>query len=162
MHPFSALTIGIFVAGYTTARWDLVTRLYELAIFAWDYGVVVSLARRPHLVSQHAQPAHLECLLKIPATERVTVADLSLYPRHSRAPHTVLSYCRCSSSSSSYLWHVLQSENQTWYDHSSGLWSSSSRPSRYAPLTYPEASSVHWFRHICTGAAETERVVLES
>lgn len=42
MHPFSALTLGIFVAGYTTARWDLVTRLYELAIFAWDYGVVVS------------------------------------------------------------------------------------------------------------------------
>jgi hypothetical protein len=51
MHPFSALTIGIFVAGYTTARWDLVTRLYELAIFAWDYGVVVSLAPHPHTVS---------------------------------------------------------------------------------------------------------------
>jgi phosphatidylinositol glycan class Q protein len=43
MHPFSILTLGIFVAGYTTARWDLVTRLYELAIFAWDYGVVVRL-----------------------------------------------------------------------------------------------------------------------
>ena len=43
MHPFSILTLGIFVAGYITARWDLVTRLYELAIFAWDYGVVVSL-----------------------------------------------------------------------------------------------------------------------
>lgn len=42
MHPFSALTLGIFVAGYTTARWDLVTRLIELAIFAWNYGVVVS------------------------------------------------------------------------------------------------------------------------
>ncbi|KAL6400712.1 N-acetylglucosaminyl transferase component [Ilyonectria robusta] len=28
--------------GYTTARWDLVTRLYELAIFAWENGVVVS------------------------------------------------------------------------------------------------------------------------
>lgn len=42
MHPFSVLTIGIFVAGYTTARWDLVTRLYELAIFAWDHEVVVS------------------------------------------------------------------------------------------------------------------------
>jgi phosphatidylinositol glycan class Q protein len=42
MHPFSILTLGIFVAGYITARWDLVTRLYELAIFAWDYGVVVS------------------------------------------------------------------------------------------------------------------------
>lgn len=43
MHPFSVLTLGIFVAGYTTARWDLVTRLYELAIFAWDYGVIVRL-----------------------------------------------------------------------------------------------------------------------
>lgn len=44
MHPFSTLTIGIFVAGYITARWDLVTRLYELAIFAWEYGVLVRLA----------------------------------------------------------------------------------------------------------------------
>ena len=42
MHPFSVLTLGIFVAGYITARWDLVTRLYELAIFAWEHGVVVS------------------------------------------------------------------------------------------------------------------------
>ena len=41
MHPFSILTLGIFVAGYITARWDLVTRLYELAIFAADHGVVV-------------------------------------------------------------------------------------------------------------------------
>ncbi|KAI1043405.1 hypothetical protein LB505_002156 [Fusarium chuoi] len=40
MHPFSILTLGIFVAGYITARWDLVTRLYELAIFAWENGVV--------------------------------------------------------------------------------------------------------------------------
>jgi hypothetical protein len=45
MHPFSVLTLAIFVAGYITARWDLVTRLYELAIFAWDHGVVVSLCR---------------------------------------------------------------------------------------------------------------------
>ncbi|KAG6010562.1 hypothetical protein E4U21_005915 [Claviceps maximensis] len=43
MHPFSILTLGIFVAGYITARWDLVTRLYELAIFAAEYGVVQSL-----------------------------------------------------------------------------------------------------------------------
>ena len=42
MHPFSILTLAIFVAGYITARWDLVTRLYELAIFAADHGVVVS------------------------------------------------------------------------------------------------------------------------
>ncbi|KAL9000840.1 MAG: hypothetical protein Q9169_000594 [Polycauliona sp. 2 TL-2023] len=40
MHPFSILTLAIFVAGYITARWDLVTRLYELAIFAVDHGVL--------------------------------------------------------------------------------------------------------------------------
>ncbi|PHH85130.1 hypothetical protein CDD83_862 [Cordyceps sp. RAO-2017] len=45
MHPFSILTLGIFVAGYITARWDLVTRLYELAIFAAEYGVVTRAAR---------------------------------------------------------------------------------------------------------------------
>ena len=43
MHPVSVLTFGIFLAGYITARWDLVTRLYELAIFAWDHGVVVCI-----------------------------------------------------------------------------------------------------------------------
>ncbi|KAI9843088.1 MAG: phosphatidylinositol N-acetylglucosaminyltransferase subunit gpi1 [Sclerophora amabilis] len=45
MHPFSVLTLSIFVAGYITARWDLVTRLYELAIFAWDHGVVTRTAK---------------------------------------------------------------------------------------------------------------------
>ncbi|KAI0206831.1 N-acetylglucosaminyl transferase component [Astrocystis sublimbata] len=44
MHPFSVLTLAIFVAGYITARWDLVTRLYELALFAWDNGVISRLA----------------------------------------------------------------------------------------------------------------------
>lgn len=48
MHPFSVLTLGIFVAGYITARWDLVTRLYELAIFAWDHGVVVRTTGPPY------------------------------------------------------------------------------------------------------------------
>ena len=43
MHPFSVLTLGIFVAGFITARWDLVTRLYELAIFAADHGVLGSM-----------------------------------------------------------------------------------------------------------------------
>ena len=57
MHPFSILTLGIFVAGYITARWDLVTRLYELAIFAWDYGVVVSQT----LLVVLGQPRH-HCL----------------------------------------------------------------------------------------------------
>ncbi|KAH7362319.1 phosphatidylinositol N-acetylglucosaminyltransferase subunit GPI1 [Plectosphaerella cucumerina] len=45
MHPLSVLSLGIFVAGYITARWDLVTRLYELAIFAWDHGVVTRAAK---------------------------------------------------------------------------------------------------------------------
>lgn len=43
MHPFSVVTLAIFIAGYITARWDLVTRLYELAIFAADHGVVVGI-----------------------------------------------------------------------------------------------------------------------
>jgi hypothetical protein len=51
MHAFSILTIGIFVAGYSTARWDLVTRLYELTIFAWDHGVVARAAKGFALLS---------------------------------------------------------------------------------------------------------------
>jgi hypothetical protein len=46
MHPFSVLTLGIFVAGYITARWDLVTRGIDLCIFAWEHGVVVSPYRK--------------------------------------------------------------------------------------------------------------------
>ncbi|KXT16074.1 hypothetical protein AC579_7124 [Pseudocercospora musae] len=45
MHPVSVLTFAIFLAGYITARWDLVTRLYELAIFAWDHGVISRAAK---------------------------------------------------------------------------------------------------------------------
>ncbi|ETS73684.1 hypothetical protein PFICI_14630 [Pestalotiopsis fici W106-1] len=45
MHPFSVVTLAIFVAGYGTARWDLVTRLYELALFAWDKGVITRAAQ---------------------------------------------------------------------------------------------------------------------
>jgi phosphatidylinositol glycan class Q protein len=41
MQPLSVLTVGVFFFGYITARWDLVTRLYELAIFAWDHGIFV-------------------------------------------------------------------------------------------------------------------------
>ncbi|KIX06871.1 uncharacterized protein Z518_04847 [Rhinocladiella mackenziei CBS 650.93] len=51
MHPFSSLTICIFVAGYITARWDLVTRLYELAIFAWDHGVVARATKAFAIIS---------------------------------------------------------------------------------------------------------------
>jgi phosphatidylinositol glycan class Q protein len=51
MHAFSILTLGIFVAGYSTARWDLVTRVYELAIFAWDHCVVTRAAKGFGLLS---------------------------------------------------------------------------------------------------------------
>ncbi len=57
MHPFSVLTLGIFVAGYITARWDLVTRLCELAIFAWEYGVVVSTLAGPSMTPTPARLA---------------------------------------------------------------------------------------------------------
>lgn len=43
MHPFSVLTLGIFIAGYITARWDLIAQLYAVTIFAWEHGVVVSI-----------------------------------------------------------------------------------------------------------------------
>lgn len=111
MHPFSALTLGIFVAGYTTARWDLVTRLYELAIFAWDYGVVVS---RP------VPPAASHPALRTRApfrSHRRNLADLTRASPHlSCAPRTVSSSSRPSSSVSFSLWHVWQQESQTWYD----------------------------------------------
>lgn len=51
MHAFSIVTLGIFVAGYSTARWDLVTRLYELSIFAWDHGVLIRAAKGFALLS---------------------------------------------------------------------------------------------------------------
>lgn len=51
MHAFSIVTLGIFVAGYSTARWDLVTRLYELSIFAWEHGVIARTAKGFALLS---------------------------------------------------------------------------------------------------------------
>lgn len=61
MHPFSILTLGIFVAGYITARWDLVTRLYELARFAWNHGVVVRFTFVPCLLVSNMQRLTLVC-----------------------------------------------------------------------------------------------------
>jgi phosphatidylinositol glycan class Q protein len=67
MHPFSTLTLGIFVAGYITARWDLVTRLYELAIFAWDHGVIGRAAKGFAILSVFF------LLLAIPAQRIATI-----------------------------------------------------------------------------------------
>lgn len=45
MHPISVLTFAIFFLGYATARFDLIIRLYELALFAWDRGVITRAAK---------------------------------------------------------------------------------------------------------------------
>lgn len=74
MHPFSILTLGIFVAGYTTARWDLVTRLYELAIFAWDYGVVTRAAKGFLVLS-------LVFLIVFIPVERLATREANVHPR---------------------------------------------------------------------------------
>ncbi|KAK4124495.1 Gpi1-domain-containing protein [Parathielavia appendiculata] len=74
MHPFSILTLGIFVAGYITARWDLVTRLYELAIFAWKYGVVTRAAKGFAVLS-------LVFLLIFLPVERLATREGNLHPR---------------------------------------------------------------------------------
>ncbi|KAF9731466.1 hypothetical protein PMIN06_000428 [Paraphaeosphaeria minitans] len=74
MHPFSILTLGIFVAGYSTARWDLVNRLYELAIFAWDHGVVWRTAQGFAVLSV------LFFLVVLPV-ERLASHEVNLHPR---------------------------------------------------------------------------------
>jgi phosphatidylinositol N-acetylglucosaminyltransferase subunit Q len=74
MHPFSSLTIFIFVAGYITARWDLVTRLYELAVFAWDHGVISRAAKAFTIISL------IYVGLAIPL-ERLAAHEASVHPR---------------------------------------------------------------------------------
>ncbi|APA14302.1 uncharacterized protein EAE98_011934 [Botrytis deweyae] len=74
MHPFSILTLAIFVAGYITARWDLVTRLYELAIFAWDHGVVARTLKGFAILS-------LFFFLFIIPVERLASRETTLHPR---------------------------------------------------------------------------------
>jgi len=74
MHPFSVLTLGIFVAGYTTARWDLVTRLYELAIFAWDYGVITRSLKAFLVFS-------IFFVVLIVPIERIAARESDIHPR---------------------------------------------------------------------------------
>ena len=74
MHPFSILTLGIFAAGYITARWDLVTQLYELAIFAWDHGVITRTTKGFAVLSV------IFVLILIPA-QRLAAYEIKLHPR---------------------------------------------------------------------------------
>ncbi|KAL2186229.1 Gpi1-domain-containing protein [Thermothelomyces heterothallicus CBS 203.75] len=61
-------------SGYITARWDLVTRLYELAIFAWTYGVVTRAAKGFVVLS-------LVFLCIFLPVERLATREGDLHPR---------------------------------------------------------------------------------
>ncbi|KAF2001673.1 N-acetylglucosaminyl transferase component Gpi1 [Amniculicola lignicola CBS 123094] len=74
MHAFSIVTLGIFIAGYSTARWDLVTRLYELAIFAWDHSVVTRAAKGFAVLS------FFFLVVFIPV-QRIATHETDLHPR---------------------------------------------------------------------------------
>ena len=74
MHPFSVLTLGIFIAGYITARWDLVTRLYELTLFAADHGVVARAAKGFAILS-------VFFFLFVLPVERLAAHETALHPR---------------------------------------------------------------------------------
>jgi hypothetical protein len=74
MHAFSIVTLGIFVAGYSTARWDLTTRLYELALFAWDHGVIARVAKGFAILT-------ILFLLIILPFERIASREIELHPR---------------------------------------------------------------------------------
>lgn len=74
MHPFSILTLAIFVAGYITARWDLVTRLYELIVFAWDKGVIVRAAQGFALLT-------LTFTLVLIPVQHIARVEADLHPR---------------------------------------------------------------------------------
>jgi hypothetical protein len=82
MHAFSIVTLGIFVAGYSTARWDLVTRLYELSIFAWDHGVLIRAAKGFALLSVFF------ILLVLPVARiAASETDLVSLADHTRSQH---------------------------------------------------------------------------
>ena len=85
MHAFSILAWAIFVAGYITARWDLVTRVCELWTFAWDYGVVVRLGCLAPPQPTLSAASSNQCSTPGPRRQGVCVPHLLLranpYPR---------------------------------------------------------------------------------
>lgn len=74
MRLFSLVALAVFVAGYSTARWALVTRLYELVLFAWDYGVVIRAAKGFVALSV------CFVLIALPL-ERLAAREIELHPR---------------------------------------------------------------------------------
>lgn len=73
MHPLG-ITIVIFVAGYITARWDLITQLIQLGIFAYDHGVVARAAKGFAVLS-------IVFFVFVIPFERLAASETSLHPR---------------------------------------------------------------------------------
>ena len=73
MHPLG-IFLAIFVAGYITARWDLITQLIELAIFAYEHGVVNRAAKGFAILS-------VFFFIFVLPLERLAAYETSLHPR---------------------------------------------------------------------------------
>ena len=142
MHPFSVLTLGIFVAGYITARWDLVTRLYELAVFAWDYGVVVSSVSAGLLLGLELPPSN-HCPVQTRAAKgfgALTLIFLAILIPVERLATREANLVRLPPPSPYGLRHV-----------------------ESVLISYaPPAPSIARFRNFRQGAAEEERIVLRT
>lgn len=73
MHPLGIFT-AIFVAGYITARWDLITQLIELGIFAYEHGVVTRAAKGFAVLS-------IFFFVIVMPLERLAAYETRLHPR---------------------------------------------------------------------------------
>ncbi|KAH8148796.1 uncharacterized protein LAJ45_07139 [Morchella importuna] len=62
------LAILVFIAGYITARFSLITQAVELAYFAWDNGVVVNTPFSRSHPSDNSSPPWLGWKLILPTT----------------------------------------------------------------------------------------------
>lgn len=143
MHPFSVLTLGIFIAGYITARWDLVTRLYELAIFAWTYGVVVS---KPHPI-----PSSF-ALRRLQAIRLLTKRGLHAVSRHQ-------SICRAHPRLPPHF-HPCRTSCDPRGEPGTTMSASSLRPARI-PADQPfQAPTFNRIRHICQRATKATGLFL--
>ena len=99
MHPISVLTFGFFLAGYITARWDLVSQLIELAVFGWERGVFTRAAKGFGVLSiffvlvlipiERIASKEAELVSISEGTAALIVADC--IPQHPRPPDTGIS-----------------------------------------------------------------------
>ncbi|KAK6345125.1 phosphatidylinositol N-acetylglucosaminyltransferase subunit gpi1 [Orbilia javanica] len=76
MHPSLTLTFIVFVAGYITARFSLVSRAFEFLVFAWESGVFGRVVKGVALLTL------LFIILLIPL-ERIAARETRLHSRAS-------------------------------------------------------------------------------